>query len=153
MFFVVFVTLWPKSNSISISFQIRLRCTFLYVAFLSHTDEAIHNVSAYQLPEYYQTQRVPFSAWTVSNTWYIHCKQTRTNIAGLTQIYIYIYIIWQQNHCVIKRNKWVKSNILGVEENETPWFTSIFYLASLLLTLSFQPIFIYQNSIKFFFLL
>ena len=32
-----------------ISFQIRLRCTFIWVAFKSHTGEVMHNVSAHRV--------------------------------------------------------------------------------------------------------
>ena len=39
--------------------------------FLNHTrSDVTHNVSAHQLPRYYQPQRVLLTAWTASVTWY-----------------------------------------------------------------------------------
>ena len=37
--------------------------------------EEIHNLSANQLPQYYQPLQVPSIAWTALVTWYINCKQ------------------------------------------------------------------------------
>ena len=46
---------------------------------LNHArSEPTHNVSAHQLPRYYQRQRVPLLALTTSVTWYRHHKLART---------------------------------------------------------------------------
>ena len=64
MFLVASAALWPDSDSESMSSRIRQRCTFTSAAFKSHTEwsEAMHNVSAHQLPQYYQPQQVPSTA-------------------------------------------------------------------------------------------
>ena len=75
---VASLELWPSSNSCSISPRIRLRYTFVCAAFTR--SEAMHNVSAHQLPRYYQLLRVPSIVWIVSVTWYTRRKLARTKI-------------------------------------------------------------------------
>ena len=36
--------------------------------------EAMHNISAHQLPQYYQPQQVNAIVWTASLKWYMHHK-------------------------------------------------------------------------------
>ena len=40
----------------------------------------MHNVSAHQLPQYYQPQQVPSTARTASVIWYMCCKLPHTKI-------------------------------------------------------------------------
>ena len=63
----------------------------------------MYNMSAHQLPQYYQPQQVPSTAWTTSVTWYMHHKLACTKILQnflLIQVFviILIYYITKQSH-------------------------------------------------------
>ena len=83
IFLVVSATLWPNSNSYSISPRIKQRCTLIFTASKSVMKSNNALLSAHQQPRYYQTQRLSNMVWTASVTWYMrrylaHCKTLQT---------------------------------------------------------------------------
>ena len=52
-----------------------------FVQLLNHIrNEAMHNMSAYQVPQYYQPKQILFTAWTASVMWYTCCRLARIQI-------------------------------------------------------------------------
>ena len=77
MYLIVSTALWSSSNSSSTSSRIKQSYNFICTAFKSHIEWS----NSQRVCALTTTTAVPFTmAWTVSVTWYTHCKLTLTKI-------------------------------------------------------------------------
>ena len=79
MFLVTSMMLWPTLNSAYIPESDNIACSSMQLSNHTHS-EAMHNVSAHQLPQYYQPQQLPSKIWTALVMWYISHKLTHIKI-------------------------------------------------------------------------